>query len=200
MPLTTYGRTALTSAITGGYLPPLYLVIDTMYTTLALNVTAGDGVFSTTARVDQAGDTQLIVGLGLIGQETITFTGAPTGSGPYVYTLTGTFASNHTTGDPVSRNPLASDTMANIVGEVEFDHAFSPGLRAAVPAGFSPGTGQWTTSAYLTFSQALYYITAWGLSDSITIGAGNLHAYMPLGFDHSSGLRDLELDGTLTLT
>jgi len=200
MPLTTYGRTALTSAITGGYLPPLYLVIDTMDTALSQNVLVGDATFSTSTRMDQAGDTQLIIGIGLIGQETVTFTGAPSGTGPYVYTMSGTFINPHTTGDLVTRVPLATDTMANVMGEVQYDPVFSPGLRIAVPAGYSPGTGQWTTSAYLTYNQGLYFITAWGLSDNINIGGGNLHAYMSLGFDHSGGLRDLELDGTLTLT
>jgi hypothetical protein len=199
MPITNNGKTYLASAITGGYTPPFYLVIDTTKTTLSVSTLVGAGAITTVARVDQAGDTQLIIGLGLASQETVTFSSV-SGSGPYTYTLVGTMINAHASGVYVIRSPLATDTMANVLGEVQYDSVFAAGQRIQAPSGFSPGSGQWTAAFYLTSIQALYYITAYGITDSPFIGSGNLHAYIPLGFDHTLGTRDVEIDLTLTLT
>lgn len=200
---TNYGLTALAAAVQGGYLPPLYLVLENNGSTLVAGINTGVTSFQTPARVDLTGDTQIVLSPGLPSQETVTFT-AVTGTGPYTYTLsTGTF-NVHALGDPVCRLPLASDTMTQVTGEIEYDPANAPGQRSQSVSGYSTGNGEWTMQFYLTGIQADSYIMTVGLSDSPVIGQGNLHAHLVVATNHvfvsAPSATDLEIDVPLTLS
>lgn len=198
---TTYGLTALAAAVQGGYAPPVYLVLENNGSTLSAGYAAGVSAVQLVARVDLAGDTQIVLSPGLPTQETVSFSSV-TGTGPYTYNLTSPTFNTHATGDHVCRMPQASDTMAQVSGEFGFDPANSPGQRSSSPAGYSTGTGEWTMQFYLTGIQADSYIMMVGLSDSPNIGQGNLHAHLIVAVDHTfttqAAATDLEIDVPLT--
>lgn len=199
---TLYGLSALAAAVQGGYLPPLYLVIESNGSTL---YAASSGVTSiqTHAAVDLTGDSQIVLSPGLATQETVTFTARSGTADPYTYTLASTTANAHAAGDPVCRMVLDSDTMSQVVSEVAYDSTNNPGNRSLSVGGYSTGTGQWTMQFYLTGIQANAYIMTVGLSDSPTIGQGNLHAHLIVATNHvfvnPATAVDLEIDVPLTL-
>lgn len=194
---TNYGMTALAAAVQGGYLPPLYLVLMNNGSTMFATANAGVTSIQTNQAVHLTGDTQIVLSPGLSTQETVTWTGV-SGTGPYTYTLSAATTQNHPAGDPVCRLPLSTDTMASVVNEVAYDSTNFPNLRLASVAGYSTGNGQWTMQFYYTGIQASTYIMTVGLSDSATIGQGNLHAQLIIATDHTfqnvSTASDIEID------
>lgn len=197
---TSYGLTALASAIGNAYSSPLYLVIESTYATLQQDYTTpGAPSIQTDVRVDQSLDTQVVLSPGLAAQEIIAFT-AVSGAGPYTYTLASPTINSHPLNDPVCRQVNTQDTMASVVGEVQFDPTYSPTQRAVSPGGYSNGTGNWTIQFYLPGPSALAYLMLCGLSDSGTIGMGNLHNHFVLGYNHTNANNDVEIDGSITLS
>lgn len=200
---TQYGLTALAAAVQGGYLPPLYLVLENNGSTLSAGINTGVTSFQTPARVDLAGDTQIVLSAGLPSQEVVSFSSV-SGTGPYTYTLTAGTFNVHATGDPVCRMPLATDTMSQVSGEIEYDPANAPGTRTQAVSGYSTGVGEWTMQFYLTGIQADSYLMMAGLSDSPVLGQGNLHAHLILAVNHvfsnPATATDLEIDVPLTLS
>lgn len=201
--LTAYGLSALASAVQGNYTPPLYLVIESNGSTLNATVNVGATSLKTNARVDLSGDTQLVVGTGTTNEETLTFS-AVSGAGPYTYTLSTPATKSHAASDPVCRLPLSSDTMLQVASEQQFDSVNQPGLRLQSVSGYASGPGQWTMQFFLTGIEASYFIMTIGLSDSPTIGQGNLHLHSTYGLDHTfnpvSGGVDIEVDVPVSLT
>ena len=199
---TNYGLTALAAAVQGGYLPPLYLVIEDNGSTISAATAVGATSIQTVARVDLAGDSQLVLSPGLSTQETVTFS-AVSGSGPYTYTISATTQA-HAAGDPVCRMVLATDTMSQVVSEIQYDSTNAPNQRLQSVSGYSTGNGEWTMQFYLTGIQASSYIMTVGLSDSITVGQGNLHAHLIVATNHVftslSTATDLEIDIPLQLS
>lgn len=200
--LTGYGISALAAAVQGNYAPPLYLVIENTGSTLVSSISAGANTLQSVAKVDLAGDSQLVLGVGTTAQETVGFSGV-TGSGPYTYTLSTPTLYAHASGDPLCRLPLPSDTMAQVVGEIEYDHANQPGQRLQSISGYSTASGEWTMQFFLTGIEANTFIMMVGLSDSPLIGQGNLHAHATVGINHTfttlSAAKDIELDLPITL-
>ncbi len=111
---TNYGLTALAGALNGSYLAPQYLEIENNGTgiTNASGITAGATSCTATTNVLEAGDTQIILGVGTANQETV---GGVTvsGTGPYSYSFTACTKS-HANGDPLCRVPLAADTTSSL--------------------------------------------------------------------------------------
>jgi hypothetical protein len=197
---TTYGLTALAGAITGnGYTAPVYLVIENNATTLAATANPGDTQVQLAARVDQAGDTQLVLDPGAGNQEVVSFTSV-SGSGPYVYLLTSTIAQTHTFGAAVVRQVSENDTMASVVNEEQYDSVNFPGLRMQSPSGYSSGPGNCTIQFYFPGPTSVLTFMTCGLADSPTIGAGNLHNHFILGYSNTDAGTDVEIDGSLTLS
>lgn len=197
--LTNNGLSLLASAWGGGFTPPAYLVINSSYTTITTAVAAGATSVQVASRVDQLGDTQIVLSLGLATQEIVTFTGV-TGTGPYTYTLASPTTQSHAQNDYVVRNVSQSDLVSSITNEQQFDPVNAPGLRLTAVSGISQGIGNWTVQFYLTGTQANVFITDFGLADSYTIGAGTLHNHVLAGIDHTVQGNDLEIDASLTLS
>jgi hypothetical protein len=196
---TNFGLSALASALSGGYIAPIYLVLDSAGTTLEQPVNIGQSQVVTNERVDLSGDMQLVLSPNLANQETVTFTGIPTGSGPYTYTLTSPATQTHNTGDTVLRQTLATDTMSTVLSEVQYDPTDAPNQRVQSYAGYAQGVGNWVVQFYITGTQAVDKFNYVGLADSLTIGQGNLHDHAVLGYSHTSG-DDVEIDVSITLS
>lgn len=198
---TNYGLTALASAIGGGYSPPAYLAINTIYSTLYHSVSPGDTTVQANGNPTQTGDNQLVLGAGTVNQEVVTFS-AVSGAGPYTYTLTAPYPVNsHPVSDPFTRQVLVTDTMAQLTSEAQYDPTYAAGLRAYRTAGYSAGVGQYTMQFYFsgTTLTNIYCITL-GLTDQAVIGAtnANLHNEVVLGYNHNN-TNDVEIDINLTL-
>jgi hypothetical protein len=198
-----FGLTAFAAAWQGTFAsPPIYLVLETTYGkiqnagTLAIGATS----VSLDVRVDLAGDTSIILGVGTANQETVPFSGV-SGTGPYVYTLSAATTKSHVNLDPCVRVPLVTDNLAQVQGEVEYDHTNNPGNRLQSLGGYAPGgVGAWTMQYFLSSTQANVFIGNVGLSGGVGVGTGNLHNHVSLGLDHFTAPSDLEFDITLTLT
>lgn len=199
--LTNYGLTNIGSALSGAYTPPVYLAVESSFTYLSVAGNIGDGSITCVADVHQTGDTQLTLGAGQANQETVTFTSV-SGTGPFVFTLSGTLAHNHTTADPdwVVRTPQQSDTLSNLVSEMQYDSINFPNLRMLSPGGYSPGSGQWTVQFFFPGPTLLGYIMNAGLVDTSTLGTGNLHNHFTLGVNHTNTANDQEIDGVFTFS
>lgn len=201
--VTNTGLTALAGSWSGTLTLPQYMVLESNQTTVFTTISAGATSVTLVARVDQTGDTKLVLSAGTGNQETVTFTGTPTLSGGhYIYTLSAATTHTHTAGDFATRQVLATDTMTNVSGEFSYDTTVS-GTRNAFVSAFSPGTGQYTYQFYFTGIQATQVIATVGLSDSQSVGAGNLFNHLVLGYDHTipsgqSTTNDVEIDVTLT--
>lgn len=199
---TNYGLSMLASALQGNYSAPLYLVLEGNGSTVASTVAAGATSIESVANVWLAGDDQLVLGAGLPTQEVVTYSSI-VGTGPYTYNLTAPTTQNHTSGDPLCRVPLVTDTLAQVVNELQYDSTNAPGLRLASVSGYSTGTGNWTMQFYLTGIEASAFLMTVGLSDNPNVGQGNLHAHFVLGVNHVynpiSGGVDIEIDVPLTL-
>lgn len=197
--LTNYGLTSYALAPGGGYVAPVYLVIDQALTGLVSNTNIGDTTLQTVADPTLGGDNQLVVGGGLPSAETVTFT-SKTGTGPYTFTLSSGMVNAHTASDAVMRKETVSDTIASVVSEAQFDPTFFPLQRGVMAASFSPGTGQATFQFYFAGTQATNVLFSHaGLADTATVGTGNLHNYATFGYYHNN-TNDVEIDITYTLT
>jgi hypothetical protein len=196
--MTNYGLTALASAFGGTYTPPLYLVIDNFAGTIQNvgGILAGATSVQLDQQVHTTGDTQIVLGVGDASQETVAFSAY--NAGTHTYTI-GACANAHAAGQGVVRAVLAADTLANVTGEIEYDHTNFPNARAASSGWLSTGTGNSTMQFFLTGDQALTTWQTIGLSENATVGAGNLHNHLVLGYDHVSG-NDALVDISLTLS
>jgi hypothetical protein len=198
--VTDFGLTAFASAPAGTYTPPIYLVIDTSYTTMYVQANSGTNQVQLNADPTVAGDNQLVLSVGLAAQETVTFT-SKTGSGPYTFTLSANLVNTHPINDPVVRAVTSADSMASVLSEAQYDPTYNPGNRLAMTANYSPGTGQNTMQFFMSGNTATNLFFAHvGLADQQVIGAvnTNLHNYASLGYNHNS-TNDLEIDVTYTL-
>src|SRR5262249_27627366 len=155
----------------GGYTPPLYMVIDTDSTYLQVGASLGATSIQTHDRKDITGDTQLVIAPGTVVQETVTFSGAPTGSGPYTYT-TSALVYNHNANEKVLRAPRASDDLTTVLLEAQYDATNAPGKRLQATTGYSAGAGNWTSQFYFTGAQALVVFNTLGISENANVGAG----------------------------
>lgn len=188
---TNFGLTAYAGAFAGNYTAPQWLVLNTD----AASLSSLSGLTLTLSKaVHVAGDTQLVLGLGLSTQETLNFTSV-SGS---VYTLASTPVNAHSAGESVCRNVAASDTLACVLGEVQFDSANFPNQRAQTTGGYSSGTGNYIMQFFLTGTQGLAQFSSMGLADSLSVGAGSLHNHFISGFNHQANT-DLEIDVSITL-
>lgn len=192
---TNYGLTAYAGAFGGSYSAPLWLVINTDMTTM----TSLTGLsLVTPARIDKAGDTRIIMGLGLASQESVQFDSV-SGSGPYTYALHAAPSNSHSAGENIARDVTINDTLSSINAEAQFDAANFPGTRSQTIGGYSGGTANYVMQFFLTGSQAQFKFASLGLSDSPLIGQGNLHNHLVSGYNHSAG-NDVEIDVSITLT
>lgn len=198
---TNYLLTNIGAALSGAFTPPLWLAVDNSYSYLSSPASPGDSSVYLVTDLHQVGDTQITLGAGQGNQETVTFTSV-TGTGPYQYHLSGTVAHSHTTTDPdyVVRTPLATDSVTNLVSEMQYDSTDFPNQRMASPGGYSPGTGQWTVQFFYPGPTLSGYIMTAGLIDNVTVGVGQLHNHFIIGYNHSSSTTDIELDGTFTFS
>lgn len=193
--MTQYGLTALASAPMGAYTPPQYIVIDTSSTYVTAATSAGATTLPVNAQIDQAGDTQLVVDPGGANQETVTFSAYAAGN----YTVAAMqFA--HAQNVRVARMVRNTDTMTSVVSEAQYDAVNFPSKRMPMAAWYSPGTAQATAQFYFTATQATVRFMTVGLSENPSVGAGNLHNHLVLGYDHSAGGNDVEIDVALTLS
>ncbi len=196
---TNYGLSALASAISGGYLAPIYLAIENTTTTIQVALTtSGATAVQVNARVDQPGDTQIALDIGTALQEVVTFTSVTT-TAPFIYTLSTPTAYTHAASAYVVRQVVATDTITNIISEVQYDPVNAGGQRLSSSAGFSAGPGQWSIQFYYTATMATSYFATIGLCDSPLIGQGNLHNHLVLGYDHSGQTNDVQISGNLML-
>ena len=196
---TTFGLTAYASGFQGSYAAPTYLIIETFAPAL-VSLTGTTLVVSASQQPTLASDTQLVLSVGTSNQEVISFTGQPTVSnGQYTYTLSKTPTYSHAVGDICTRAPTASDTLTSVFSEAQYDATLAPNQRMQSIGGYSPGSGQWTMQFFYSGTQALVEFVTLGLADSVTIGQGNLHNHLVLGYNHTSG-NDAEIDVTLTLS
>lgn len=197
---TSYGLTNLISGISGSNTPPIYLAVENTYTNLTL--AAGSGVSTLTVGNDimQTGDTQIYLSAGGANQEIVTVS-SKSGSGPYNYILSSPTANAHTTAsnDYVCRVPVLGDTMANVISELQYDAVSAPTQRMASPGGYSPGAGQWTVQIFYPGPTLVGVAMLCGLTDSLTIGTGNLHNHFLLATNHTNTNNDQEIDGVITL-
>lgn len=197
--LTDHGLTNLAAGFGGTLAPPVYLVIDSKAGQIqnAGTLAAASTSVTLDQRVDEAGDTQINLGNGTANTEVVSFS-AVTGSGPYVYTISAT-TKTHAQNDYCSRYPKQGDTIASIQSEVQYDSVAAPGKRVKSSGFFSSGTGNGTMQFFLTGSQALGWWQSLGTSENQSVGAGNLHNHLIIGYDHVSG-NDVQVDISLTIT
>lgn len=197
--LTTYGLTAFSGGPTGAYALPQYLVIEQTKTQFTSGYAAGVSSIVTSGDPTIGGDTKLVLGVGQVGQETVTFS-SKSGTGPYTWTLSAPTVNPHSSGDYVTREVRSADTMSSVVSEAQYDPTFAPGKRLLMSASYSPGTGQSTMQFFFSGLQATsIYFAHVGLADNNTIGSGNLHNYAALGYNHNN-TNDVEIDITWTVT
>lgn len=198
--MTDFGLTALASAFGGDYTAPLYLVIDNFSGQIQNvgGIIVGATSVSLDHKVDSAGDTQIVLGVGTANEEVVSFS-AVTGTGPYVYTISAT-ANSHAQNDYCVRNPRQADTLASIQSEVQYAPTVFPGKRTQrIGTGYSGGTGNHVMSFFVTGAQAVGRWESLGTADSDTVGDGNLHNHLVSGYDHSSG-NDTQVDISITLS
>lgn len=203
---TDYGLTAYAAAFQGTYNAPVYLVIENEYA--SIQDAGGLAVNATSMSVDKdfrnAGDTACVVGVGTANQETLTISNW-TGTGPYTVTFASGCTKSHAQYDPVVRVVLATDLMANVQAEAQYDSTNAPNQRMQSLGGYSQGQSNWTMQFFLAGTQALsgtgtaLLFGNVGLADSVTVGAGNLHNHLSLGYNHQPG-NDAEIDVSLTLS
>lgn len=202
---TNYGLTAYAGAFQptqSNYVAPQYMGISTNFGKLTAAL-ASTGLTSCSLDVDptKGGDTQLILGVGTANQETVTWS-AKSGTGPYTFTISAT-TKTHALNDPCCRVPLAADTLTQFTSEIQYDSTNFPNKRMQSVGGYSAGSANWTTQFFFTGNQALGASNAnltfalVGLFDSVTVGAGNLHNELALGYVHTQG-NDVEIDVSLT--
>jgi hypothetical protein len=196
---TNYGITAYAGAFQGSYNAPTYMVIDGFAPTLVS--LAGTTLVLTASALPTLGyDTQLVLSLGTGNQETVSFTNVSQNGSQYTYTLASTPVNSHSLNDICVRVPNAIDTMSAVFSEQQYDSTNAPNQRMQSVGGYSSGTANWVMQFFFSGSQALFYFATIGLADSVTLGTGNLHNLLTLGFNHTGTTNDLELDVSLTLS
>lgn len=195
---TNYGLTALAS----GTLPQqTYLAVENPGITLSSGYNVGVSSITLSAQAHQAGDTQLVLGVGLASQEVVTFSSAAPGTGnTYVYTLSSPTTQPRNSGDPACRQVSATDTMSNVQNEVQYDATNFPNQRMNLASGYSNGAGNWTYQFYFPGPTVQDTLMLVGMCDNPQIGSGNLFNHFTLGYTHSNPNNDLEIDGSLTLS
>jgi hypothetical protein len=197
--LTSFGLTNIAAVWGGTSIAPTYLVIDNSRTTFSNTYASGASSIQTAARIDQPGDTQLVLSPGLVNQEIVTFTSV-SGSSPYIYALSSSTTNAHNSGEYVVRQVKQGDNMTNVLGEIQYDNVNNPNKRLQAAGGYSNGVGNWTQQFYFSGSMGQLLFMTVGLSDSNTIGQGNLHNYVVFGLNHISSSNDLEIDVILNIT
>ena len=90
--------------------------------------------------------------------------------------------------------------MTAIYSEQQYDSTNVPNARMQSVGGYSGGTANWVMQFFFTGAQALFYFATVGLADAATLGSGNLHNLLVLGYNHTGTTNDLELDVSLTLS
>lgn len=195
---TNYGLTALAS----GTIPSqTYLAVEFPNYTFSSGYSSGVTSITLSGQAHQTGDTQLILGVGLSSQETVTFSSATPGTGStYVYTLSSPTAQPHNSGDPACRQVSATDTMSNVQNEQQYDAVNFPNQRMNDAGGYSNGSGNWTYQFYYPGPTLQTTLMIVGMTDNLTIGQGNLLNHFVLGYVHNNTNNDLEIDGSLTLS
>lgn len=197
---TNYGMTAYAGAFQGSYTPPIYMVIDGFAPTIS-SISGTTLVLTAASQPTLGSDSQLVLSIGSANQEVLSFTGSPVaGSGTYTYTLSSSPTLSHNVGDICVRNPTANDTMSVIMSEQQYDSTNFPNMRMQSVGGYSNGTASWTMQFFFTGAQALVEFATVGLADANTLGSGNLHNLLVLGYNHTGTTNDLELDVSLTLS
>ena len=196
--VTGFGLTNIANAWGGTAVAPLYLVIDNSQTSLYTAYSSGVSSIQTNARIDQSGDTQLVLSPGDVSQEVVSFTSV-SGSGPYTYALSSPTVNAHNAGEYVVRQVKQGDNMTSVLGEIEYDHTNDPNKRIQAAGGYSNGVGNWTQQFYFSGTMGQLLFMTVGLADSNTIGQGNLHNYVVFGLDHTASTNDLEVDVVLTI-
>lgn len=195
---TNYGLSALASAIGGGYTAPIYLTLDSSHATVSTTIAAGASTVQISANPTYTGDSQLVLSAGLSTQETVSYSSF-SGTGPFTFVLTSPTLQVHNAGEIVTRQVQVGDTIGNITAPIQYDSVNAPNQWSVQSAGYSSGIGQWTSQFYLTGNQAVAFIAVVGLTDSNTIGSGNLHNHLVLAYDHTAGTTDVEIDVNLTV-
>jgi hypothetical protein len=198
--LTDYGLTAYASAPSGQYSPPIYLVIEQSTVSVYSVANPGDTSIQLSGDPTIAGDTQIVLSVGLSNEETVTFTSIA-GSSPTIATLSAPLANAHASGDPVVRGVVHTDTMSAVLSEAQYDPTFNPGNRMPMTSAYSPGVGQNTMQFFFSGATLTNQMFAHvGLTDQPKIGTitSNLHNYASLGYNHTN-VNDLEIDVTYTL-
>jgi hypothetical protein len=198
--VTDYGLTALASAPSNTYTPPLYLVIETSQTTMSSQANSGTSSAVLVADPTISGDTQLVLSVGLASEEIVTFNNK-SGTGPFTFTLTSTLTFTHPAADPVVRAAHIGDSMSSVLVEAQYDPTFDAGNRATLTSSYSPGTGQNTAQFFLAGITATnVFFSHVGMADARPVGAssGHLHNYASLGYNHNN-TNDVEIDVAWTL-
>lgn len=183
--------------------PPTNLVIDSFKATIdnaSLPIGSTTVTLSAPSQPHKAGDTQLVLGVGLVTQETVNYSGAASlGGGLYQYTLSSPTTETHAQNEWAVRRPLQSDILSDIKSEVQYDPVSFPLQRmGASGPGFSQGVANYVMQFFLTGDQALDDWVTLGLADSTSTGAGILMNHLVFGFTHAQG-DDVELDISLTI-
>jgi hypothetical protein len=197
---TNYGMTAYAGAFQGTYTPPIFMVVDGFNPTFS-SLTGTTLVLNASRQPTLGTDSQLVLSIGTANQEVVSFSGTPAQAGSlWTYSLTAAPTLAHVSGDICVRNPTATDTMTAIFSEQQYDTVNAPNQRMQSVGGYSGGTANWTMQYFFTGAQALVYFATVGLSDAATLGTGNLHNLLVLGYNHTGTTNDLELDVSLTLS
>lgn len=196
---TNFGLTAYAGAFQGNYTAPVYMVIDGFAPKL-VSLTGTTLVLSANALPVLGYDTQLVLSIGTANQETVSFTSVVQSGSQYTFTLSATPSLSHAVNDICVRAPNAIDTMTAIFSEQQYDSTNAPNQRMQSIGGYSGGTGNWVMQYFFTGTQGIFEFVTVGLADAVTIGTGNLHNLLPLGFNHTGTTNDLELDVSLTLS
>ncbi len=198
--VTDYGLTALSGAPSNIYTPPIYLVIETSKTTMSSQANSGTASAVLVADPTIAGDTRLVLSVGLATEEVVTFS-SKSGTGPYTFTLAGNLAFTHPVADPVVREVANGDSMSAVLAEAQYDPTFDPNNRSVLASSFSPGIGQTTSQFFLAGITATNLFFAHvGMADARPVGSssGHLHNYAHLGYSHTN-TNDIEIDVAWTL-
>ena len=197
---TNYGMTAYAGAFQGTYTPPIYMVIDGWNPSIS-SLSGTTLTLSATRQPTLASDSQLVLSIGTGTQEVVTFTSGPSqNENLWTYVLSAAPSLSHNVGDICVRNPTATDTMTAIYSEQQYDSTNVPNARMQSVGGYSGGTANWVMQFFFTGAQALFYFATVGLADAATLGSGNLHNLLVLGYNHTGTTNDLELDVSLTLS
>jgi hypothetical protein len=90
--------------------------------------------------------------------------------------------------------------IATIQGEVQYSPVAFPNKRLKrTRTGYSSGTGNHVMSFFIAGNQAIGRWESLGTSENDTVGSGNLHNHLTVGYNHTSGT-DTEIDVSLTLS